>query len=142
VRPIEFYHLAVASASIASSEAEHRTIVSRLYYGLHHEACCRYFRANPTACHLKFRNRHPELSRRFHDPTDPTAMQISYDLRDLKQLRGLADYDLALLRFGPQTLNSQQLMTTALNMAQRLLKCLDSLLPGVATDGCPCYVDP
>jgi hypothetical protein len=142
VRPIEFYHLAVASASTASSEAAHRTVVSRLYYGLHHEACCRYFRANPTANHLKFTNRHPELSRRFHDPTDPTAMQISYDLRDLKKLRGLADYDLARLRFRQRTLTSQQLMTTALAMGQRLLKGLDMLLPGVATDGCPCYVDP
>lgn len=140
MRPIEFYNLAVAAASTAVSEAEHRTVVSRLYYGLHHEACCRYFRVNPNASPLKLRNRHPELSGRFNIPTDPTAVQISNDLRDLKKLRGMADYDLTRLRFRRRTLTSQQLMINALNVGQRLLQHLDTYSPGAATDGCPCRV--
>ena len=140
MRPTEFYNFAVTAANTATSEAEHRTVISRLYYGLHHEACCRYFRVNPNANHLKFTNRHPELSRRFNIPTDPTALQISNDLRDLKKFRGMADYDLAQLRLGRQPVTSQQLMADALAVGQRLLQCLDVYSPGAATDGCPCLV--
>ncbi len=140
MKPIAFYNFAVASASTAVSEAEHRTVVSRLYYGLHHEACCRYFRVNQNASHLKFTNRHLELGRRFNDPTNPTAVGISNYLRDLKNLRGSADYDLTRLRFRNRTLTSQQLMLEALARAQQLLQYLEVYSPGEAADGCLCLV--
>ena len=140
MKPIAFYNLAVASAPAAVSEEEHRTVVSRLYYGLHHEACCRYFRVNPNASHLKFSNRHPELSRRFNDPTNPTAVHISNCLRDLKNLRGLADYDLSRLRVRNRTLTSQQLMLEAIVRARQLLRHLEVYSPGEAADGCLCFV--
>ncbi len=39
--PLEFYELGLALSRSAAAPAEHRTVIGRLYYGLHHEACCR-----------------------------------------------------------------------------------------------------
>lgn len=49
MRPLEFYRLAVAIAPSAVSEPVQRTVIGRLYYGLHHEARCRFYRENPNA---------------------------------------------------------------------------------------------
>ena len=43
MRPLDFYDLGVQLAASARTEAEYRATIGRLYYGLHHEACCRYF---------------------------------------------------------------------------------------------------
>ena len=43
MRPLDFYRLGVALAYSADSETLQRTVINRLYYGLHHEACCRFF---------------------------------------------------------------------------------------------------
>ena len=40
MKPLDFYRLGVEMASSSVTEAEHRTAIARLYYGLHHEACC------------------------------------------------------------------------------------------------------
>ena len=43
MRPLDFYRLGIELSSDAYTEARQRTVVNRLYYGLHHEACCRLF---------------------------------------------------------------------------------------------------
>ena len=47
MKPLDFYQLGVRLANSGRTEAEHRAAIGRLYYGLHHEACCRYFRWLP-----------------------------------------------------------------------------------------------
>ncbi len=93
VRPIEYYNWAVGLAGNAATEAEQRTVVSRLYYGLHHEACCRYYRVNPAAA-LKRRNRHACLAITFNSASDATSKNIANLLKDLRDLRAQADYEL------------------------------------------------
>ena len=38
MRPLEIYRLGLRLAGSATSEAERRNVIGRLYYGLHHEA--------------------------------------------------------------------------------------------------------
>ncbi len=39
MRSLDFYYLGRRLAESAITEAEYRTAIGRLYYGLHHEAC-------------------------------------------------------------------------------------------------------
>ena len=52
MRPIELYNLGVVAARTADTEAKRRSAVGRIYYGLHHEACCRFFRINSGRQHI------------------------------------------------------------------------------------------
>ena len=141
MRPIELYNWAIALAQNAATEAEQRSVVSRLYYGLHHEACCRYYRKNPAASPLRKRNRHAELSITFNSASDATAKSIGNLLKDLRDLRAQADYDLS-----PQTyyrgnrMNWQSLVTIAVVFGEQLLEELEQYSPGEAGEGCPCLV--
>ena len=141
MKPIEFYNWAVGMAGNVATEAERRTVVNRLYYGLHHEACCRYFRAHPTATPLDKWNRYAGLSITFNSATDPVSMAIGNLLNDLRQLRSQADYELSNpMRFRGIPITSQALLNVALRYGQDLLEELEAYSPGDAIDGCSCLV--
>ena len=139
MRPLEFYRLGIDSAVSAVSEPLQRTVVNRLYYGLHHEACCRYFRENPWAQPINTRGRHIELRNRFAQSNDPSSRRVGDLLNDLIRLRTEADYQLVPpLRFRNQSLNAQQLMSLAIEISGQLFDALESYSPGEAPDGCEC----
>ena len=139
MRPLEFYRLGGAIAQRASTEPEHRTAVNRLYYGLHHEASCRFFRRNPNADPLSRNRRHTELCYRFHRGPDPDARIVGRLLNNLRLLRNESDYNLAPpLRFRNRILPAQQLAGVGLRLASELLQALETYSPGEAEDGCIC----
>ena len=138
VKPIDFYHLGVAEAANASSEARQRMVVGRVYYGLHHEVCCRYFRENPASDPLPRRQRHIELCHRFNTMTDSRAKRVGNLLNDLRHLRTQADYELGHLEFRGQIVSGVQFLNTALRLGQELLQQLELYSPGEAQDGCGC----
>lgn len=138
MKPLEFYNLGLSLASLASTEAERRNVVGRLYYGLHHETCCRFFRENPHQPHLPRFRRHTELYERLNNPADVRAHRVAQYLNRLKTLRTIADYELGPITYRRQPLSSQQFMTLALQLGQVLLQALDAYSPGEAADGCNC----
>ena len=113
-------------------------VVGRVYYGLHHEACCRFFRENPNADPLQRRSRHTELCRRFNTLIGAVPKQVGNLLDDLRELRTQADYELGQLRYSGRTLSPNQLVGMALTLGQQLLRQLDIYSPGEAHDGCNC----
>ena len=141
MRPLDFYRAGVALADIASTESLRRTAVGRLYYGLHHEACCRYFRKNPGAPPLDRNRRHAQLADRYLNSPEPAAQQIGRRLNDMARLRREADYELVPpLRFENRSIDSHELLDFALDISQRLLAALERYSPGAAPDGCRCPV--
>ena len=140
MRPIEFYRLAVAMAPSAVSEPVQRTVVGRLYYGLHHEACCRYYRVNPESASLERFSRHVSLQRRFNQPSDAASTKIGNLLDTLRRYRTLADYDLGQMRLNGRPVTSEQVLDSATHVAEQLLDALESYSPGDAPDGCICRV--
>ena len=141
MRPLDFYRLGVSLSETADDEAAQRTAVNRLYYGLHHEACCRYFRVNAQSTPLNARNRHAELRDRFRIHEDLNARTVGNLLRDLMLLRREADYELAPpIRFRGRRLAPRQFMELAVETARQLLDALEDYSPGEAEDGCTCLV--
>ena len=141
MRPLDFYRAGVALAAAASTESLRRTAVGRLYYGLHHEACCRYFRENPGARPLDRSRRHVQLADRYKNSLEPIAKEVGKFLSDLIWLRSEADYELVPpLRFRNRSIDSQELMDVALDTSQQLLAALEIYSPGAAPDGCRCPV--
>ena len=141
MRPLDFYRAGVALAAGASTESLRRTVVNRLYYGLHHEAYCRYFRENPGAPPLDRNRRHAQLADRYRTSPEPAARDIWEHLSDMAQLRREADYELAPpLRFENQSISDEQLMELALDISSQLLAALERYSPGAAPDGCRCPV--
>ena len=138
MKPIEFYQLGTTAASNATSEAEQRMAVGRIYYGLHHEACCRFFRQNPNALSLSRSSRHTELCRRFNTLTDTTPKTVGNLLNDLRELRTQADYELTKIQFRQQPMTIQQLVRTTVTLGKQLLQELEQYSPGQAQDGCNC----
>ena len=139
MRPLDFYRLGVALAESASVESLHRAVASRLYYGLHHEACCRYFRENPGARPLSVNGRHTQLRNRYMESGHDAGKAVGELLSNMMRLRIEADYQLAPpLRFGSETIDSAELMRLALDISQQLLAALDRYSPGAAPDGCRC----
>ena len=138
MKPIDFYYLGVTDAPNASSEARQRMVVGRVYYGLHHEACCRYFRENPASVPLPRQQRHIELCRRFNTLADSNAKRVGNLLNDLRRLRAQADYELGQLEYRGQVVNAAQFLHTALMLGQELLQQLERYSPGEAEDGCSC----
>ena len=137
--PLDFYRLGARMAETAVAEAEYRNAVSRLYYGLHHEACCRYFRENPGAAPLGRGSRHLRLIERFLASGDRTSDKIAALLRQLSMMRNISDYELgSSVRYNNFLLSPSQLMRLALIVAQELLATLDDYSPGDAPDGCEC----
>ena len=141
MRPLDFYRLGVASAANATTESLQRTVVNRLYYGLHHEACCRYFRENPGARPLDRNRRHAQLRDRYLASEDPASKDVGDFLGWMIRLRVEADYELVPpLRFRNRSIDTQELMDVALDISQQLLAALERYSPGAAPDGCRCPV--
>ena len=139
MRPLDFYRLGLQMVGTAETEAEQRTVVNRVYYGLHHEACCRYFRREVAAQPLNRNRRHTNLRNNFNQSMDPLSGSIAQLLAELMRLRSLADYELSPpYRIGGKTLTPAQLMRKALDVSERLLSALDRYSPGEAVDGSGC----
>ena len=141
MKPLDFYRLGLALAANAGSEAVQRTAVSRLYYGLHHEACCRFFRENPAARPLNRNRRHSGLVDRCRELDDSITTEIAQLLVTLSLLRSESDYQLAPpLRFRNQSYSPRDEMEYAVGFASQLMEALDLYSPGAAPDGCRCPV--
>lgn len=140
MRPIEFYNLAVALAPSAVTEPVQRTVVGRLYYGLHHEACCRYFRENAAGSPLERSSRHASLQRRFNQPTNPRAAKVANLLQQLRNLRTQVDYELGQMYISRRPVTAAQVLASAISVAEQLLDALEDYSPGEAPDGCICRV--
>ena len=138
MKPLEFYRLALGIGPHARSEQVRRTVVGRLYYGLHHEACCRYYRVNPGASPLRRKSRHACLAERFNQSKDAKSVKVALLLRRLVRFRVLADYELGQMYLDKKPLNAERLMNEATEVAKRLLVALDDYSPGEAQDGCNC----
>ena len=139
MRPLEFYRLGLSLSETVDAEAAQRTAVSRLYYGLHHEACCRYFRANPDSEALNIGRRHVDLRDRYNSPDDPKSRTVGRLLNDLRMLRSEADYELVPpLRFRNRPLEPPQFLGLAVETARQLLDALEEYSPGEAEEGCKC----
>ena len=141
MRPLDFYRLGLSLAETANDEASQRTAVGRLYYGLHHEACCRYFRSTSDTEPLNGSQRHSELRNRYNRRDNSKSKEVGNLLRDLMTLRREADYELAPpLRFRRQSLAPRQFLELAVKTAEQLLNALEDYSPGEAEDGCRCLV--
>ena len=139
MKPLDFYELGLQIAESATSEAQHRTVVNRVYYGLHHESCCRYFRTELSPSPLNRSRRHTDLRVRFNQPDNPNAGAIGQLLGNLMTLRTEADYQLAPpLRYRSRSYSSEQLMRFAISIGEDLLEALETYSPGEAPDGCRC----
>ena len=139
MKPLDFYRLGVQIASTASSEAQYRTAISRIYYGLHHEACCRYFRRELSPSPLNKNRRHTELRDRFNRLGESAPTTIGLRLSDLIIMRNEADYQLVPpLRYKRKSYSAEQLMQIAVDVGEELLDALERYSPGEAPDGCDC----
>lgn len=139
MRPLEFYRLGLRLAESADTEVKRRTAVSRMCYGLHHEACCRYFRENPDDPPLARNGRHTALIQRFRDKPRSIERDIASMLDHIRQMRNVCDYELdSRIQFRQLTIDSEQLVGMALIVANDLLGALEDFSPGEALDGCDC----
>ena len=139
MRPLDFRDLALYLIGSTPNEAALRSAVSRLYYGLHHESCCRYFRENPDATPIQRNRRHAELPERFGNSGDPVQRNIAFLLRLLADLRGECDYNVAgpLLHNGAHV-TPEAVLREALTTAERLLAALNAYSPGESANGAEC----
>ena len=141
MRPLDFYRLGRQLADSAATDAERRTAVGRLYYGLHHEACCRYFRENPQAAALGRGSRHAQLIRRFGDTRTHGTQRVGRLLRQLSRMRNVSDYELASpVRYQNRECSAVELTRMAVSVAEGLLGALEVFSPGEAGEGCYCPV--
>lgn len=142
MRPLDFYDLGIRLAASAQTEAEYRATIGRLYYGLHHEACCRYFRALPRSSPLGKGSRHVQLIQRYQTlRSNNAAQRVQGLLRQLSGMRNISDYELdSAMRYRGRTYSPADLMTTAVSVAAELLAALEDFSPGAAADGCICRV--
>ena len=139
MKPLDFYRLGLQTASSASTEAQYRTAIGRIYYGLHHESCCRYFRKEVSPELLNRNRRHTELRNRFNGLGDSVAITIGRRLSDLIIVRSEADYQLVPpLRYKSGSYSAEQLMQIAVSLGAELLQALEAYSPGEAPDGCDC----
>ena len=142
MRPLDFYNLGVQLAASARTEAEYRATIGRLYYGLHHEACCRYFREFQNALPLARGSRHVQLIQRYRSLRgNRPAQHVQSLLWQLSGMRNVSDYELdSTMQYRGRTYHPGDLMTTAVSVAASLLAELESFSPGAAMDGCVCRV--
>ena len=139
MKPLDYYRLGLQIANNASSEAQYRTAISRIYYGLHHESCCRYFRREISPPPLNRNRRHTELRDRFNSLGASITSTIGRRLSDLAIARNEADYQLVLpLRFKSKSYSAKQLTQIAVSIGEELLQALEAYSPGESPDGCDC----
>ena len=136
MRPLNFYDLGLRLAEEGRTEAERRTGVSRLYYGLHHEAACRYFRENPDAPPIPRNRRHAALREVYRTLGTPLGADIAFWLEHLAWMRGECDYRVgAPLRYERVEVALPTMVAQALETAAACLAALDSYSPGESADG-------
>ena len=142
MKPLDFYDLGIQLAASARTEAEYRATIGRLYYGLHHEACCRYFREFQNAQPLARGSRHLELIRRYKALRSNRAAQRAQSLLgQLSRMRNISDYELAgPIRYRNRVRSPAELKDIAVSVSERLLAALEDFSPGAAADGCICHV--
>ena len=141
MKPLDFYQLGLQLSASAVTEAECRNAIGRLYYGLHHEACCRYFRAHTGATPLGKGSRHARLIERYKLLGNRDARRVQRHLGRLSSLRNISDYELdSAMRYRGKTYRPADLMGTAVTVATALLAALETFSPGAAVDGCVCRV--
>ena len=141
MRPLDFYRLGIRLANSATTEAEQRNAIGRLYYGLHHEACCRYFRENPAARPLRRGSRHKQLTDRYDALSASPPRRIRRLLKQLSSIRNVSDYELTVpIRYRQRERSAGELMRMAVTVAEGLLTALEDFSPGEAEDGCRCPV--
>lgn len=139
MKPIEFYILGTSVATLAKSEAERRSAVGRIYYGLHHEACCRLFRASGGTSYLEpDGSRHAELIAKYRNAQNNVAQRVGNLLDQLRRLRSTADYDLSNMTYYGDAISDSDLLTRSLRTGEHLLRALEQYSPGEADDGCRC----
>ena len=139
MRPLDFYELGRELAGSAATEAECRNVIGRLYYGLHHEACCRYFREYPGALPLGRGSRHSQLIQRYRSLHSSEARQVRRLLRQLSNMRNISDYELAeVIQYERRARTASELMRIAMTVAEALLAELESFSTGPAPEGCSC----
>ena len=139
MNPLDFYRLGLLMSDAATTEAEHRSVISKLYYGMHHEACCRYFRESPYAPALQQGSRHRRLIERYEETGNRAAVNVSQLLSRLFAMRNIADYELGSpLSYRNLQVSSDALMVMALITARELLNALETYSPGEASEGCDC----
>ena len=126
MRPLDFYELGLRMFSTAQTESEQRTVANRLYYGLHHEACGRYFRKEVRPQPLNRNRRHSDIRDRFNNSIDPVSMRVAQLLGELMRLRVVADYQLPSNIIGMRSIqDAEQLMRRSVNVSEQLLSALD-----------------
>ena len=141
MRPLDFYRLGLSLAQTADSEAAQRTAVNRLYYGLHHEACCRYFRTGADLQPLNASRRHAQLRNRYGNADHEESKAVGHLLDQLMAFRRAADYELSPpFRIEEEWLSAEQLLERAVATARQLLAALEAYSPGEAEEGCACLV--
>ena len=139
MKPLEFYDLALELARDEPTEARQRVAVGRLYYGLHHEACCRLFREYPFDQPLRRNGRHTDLINRYARLRTDSADAVAWLLRQLAAMRNEVDYQLeSKLRFDGRSYSPDELLSLALDVSGQLLDALEAFSPGEAPDGCAC----
>ena len=141
MKPLDFYCLGIELSEDAHTEARQRTVVNRLYYGLHHEACCRLFREHPSppSQPLNRNRRHTDLSYRFRELNESHSTEVAQLLVTLSRLRSESDYQLTPpLRHRNRSYQPVQVMELAIGFARQLLEALDGYSEGEAPDGCNC----
>ena len=139
MKPLDFYRFGTQMAETATDEVECRTTIGRMYYGLHHEACCRYFRENPDAVPLGRGSRHSQLLTRFSTSGANSSSRIARLLRQLSIMRNISDYELGnSVRYNNLQVSACQLMKMASIVALELHQTLDEYSPGEAEEGCEC----
>ncbi len=136
MRPLDFYDLGVRLAEEGRTEAEQWTAVSRIYYGLLHEAACRYFRENPDASPIPRNRRHSAVRDRLGNSGAPEGIDAANFLRRLAWMRGECDYQIgAELRYEQGTMALPAMVSLALEAAADCLAALDAYSPGESADG-------
>ena len=134
MRPLDIYDFGLLLAQRATTESEQRAAVSRLYYGLHHEACCRYFRENPDAPPLPRNRRHAALPDLFHASLRQGHRDIADGLDRLAEMRAECDYRIdGPLRYRGRPATVDDVLAEALVTAATLLADLEAYSPGEST---------
>ncbi len=136
MRPLDFYDLGVRLAEDGRTEAERRTAVSRIYYGLLHEAACRYFRENPNAPPIPRNRRHSTVRERLGQSGVSAGVDAASSLGDLAWMRGECDYRVgAPLRYERAEVTLPAMVSRARATAADCLTALDAYSPGESADG-------
>ena len=134
MRPLDVYDLGVRLAGQAGTEAEKRAAVGRLYYGLHLEACCRYFRENPDAAPIQRNRRHVALPDLFDSGPGQVHRGIADRLRRLASMRAECDYRIdGPLRYEGTTTTIDAMLARTQLVAAALLADLDAYSLGEST---------